>query len=58
MINQRSRIGSPEWRRRFHEDKARFDCMWPWWVALSLVVGAVFLTLVVTGVLPLWLLFV
>lgn len=49
--------GSPEWRRRFDQDRQRFDRMWPWWVALSLIVGAVFLVLIATGVLPIWLLF-
>lgn len=50
--------GSPEWRRRFQRDRERFDRMWPWWVALSIIVGVMLLVLIVTGVLPVWLLFV
>lgn len=52
------RPGSPEWREGFDRDRRRFDRMWPWWVALSLIVGVTFLVLILTGVLPVWLLFI
>lgn len=52
------RPGSREWRERFERDRRRFDRAWPWWCALCAVAAGVFLVLIATGVLPVWLLFV
>ena len=52
------RPGDREWRAKFNRDQRRFDRIWPWWVALCIVVAGVMLALVATGVLPVWVLFV
>jgi type VI protein secretion system component VasF len=51
------RPGSPEWRANFQRDREKMNRMWPWWVALSTIVGITVLILIITGVLPIWLLF-
>jgi len=57
-VSKAPRVGSREWRERFDRDRRNFDRAWPWWVALSILSAVVFLVLVATGVLPVWLLFV
>lgn len=57
-MSNRSRLGSREWHERFQRDLHRFDRMWPWWIALSILAAIAFIVLIVTGVLPIWLLFV
>lgn len=52
------RPGSRGWREKFRRDVERFDRRWPWMVALSIAAAIAFLVLIVTGVLPVWLLFV
>lgn len=52
------RVGDREWREKFDRDRRRFDRWWPWWMALCAVLAVVFLVLVATGVLPVWVLFV
>lgn len=52
------RPGTPQWRARFQRDQDRFDRIWPWWMALCVILAVITIILVIAGVLPAWLLFV